>query len=918
MDEETGKTEKTVEGVPEGSPEGAPAGGKKVIIKVGGMSCATCAATIEKGLNRLPGVDQASVNFASEKATVSFDPDRVDQSKLIKTIEELGYSAEQEKVVLKVAGMTCATCVGRVEKALRELPGVGEANVNFATEKATVTFDPTLISVGDMARAVEDAGYHVLTPGEADEERQAAEELFAEKERKDILRKLVFSLVMAGIAIPLSMFMMSFPEGWHHTINYILLIMAIPVQFWAGWQFYRGAWGALKHRTADMNTLIAVGTSSAFIYSLIITFFPGFVEEAGVEMMVYYDTSITIIALILLGRYLEARAKGKTSDAIRRLVGLQARTARVVREGEERDIPIEEVMVQDIIVVRPGEKIPVDGVLTEGDSAVDESMLTGEPIPVEKNPGDEVVGATINGTGTFRFRAERVGRDTVLAQIIRMVEEAQGSKAPIQRLADRVAAVFVPTVIGIALLTFVVWMLAGVEPVFNLALLNFVAVMVIACPCALGLATPTAIMVGTGKGAELGILIKGGESLERIGKIQTMVFDKTGTLTEGRPVVTDLYAEGVGEDELLSVAASVEKASEHPLGTAVVQLAEERGVGFLKVDGFDALPGRGIHAHVEGREVFLGNERLMQERGYGLNGFGGKAELLAAEGKTPIFLARDGRVLGLMALADVLKPQAVEAIRQIKSLGVEVAMITGDNRRTAQAIAGQAGIDRVLAEVLPGDKAAEVKRLQEEGRITAMVGDGINDAPALAQADVGIAVGSGTDVAIEASDVTLMGEDLRRVATALRLSRRTLRTIKQNLFWAFIYNIIGIPIAAGILYPFFGLDGLLNPIYAAAAMAFSSVSVVTNSLRLRRFTDDLQPGTTPESGNVRKSPPARKKEDEMLGKAIDPVCGMTVKKKEAAATSEYQGKTYYFCNVNCKKAFDAEPEKFLTEGPSGM
>ncbi len=890
-----------------------PAAGEKVVIKVGGMSCATCAAAIEKGLARLPGVEGAAVNFASEKATVTFDPDRVGRAELVKTIEDLGYSAAQEKVVLKVSGMSCATCAGRVEKALRELPGVGEAAVNFATEKATLTFDPAQVSVGDMARAVEEAGYHVLTPAEADAERQAAEGAFAARERRAILRKLVFSLVTAGVAVPLSMVMDSFPDGWHNNINYILLAMALPVQFWAGAQFYRGAWGALKHRSADMNTLIAVGTSAAFVYSLIVTFFPGFAEEAGVKAMVYYDSSITIIALILLGRYLEARAKGKTAGAISRLVGLQARTARVVREAEggpgEQDVPIEEVKVGEVIVVRPGEKVPVDGVVIEGASAVDESMLTGEPIPVEKGPGDEVVGATINGTGAFRFRAERVGRDTVLAQIIRMVEEAQGSKAPIQRLADRVAAVFVPTVISIALATFVVWMLAPSEPVFNLALLNFVAVMVIACPCALGLATPTAIMVGTGKGAELGILVKGGESLERIGKIQTMVFDKTGTLTEGRPVVTDIFAEGVKEEELLSVAASVERASEHPLGAAVVQLAEERGTAFLEVEDFDALPGLGIRARVEGREVLLGNDRLMRERGPGLNGLGARAEALAGEGKTPIFLARNGEVVGLMALADVLKPQAAEAVGMIRGLGVEVAMITGDNRRTADAVAGQAGIERVLAEVLPGDKAAEVRRLQEEGRVVSMVGDGINDAPALAQADVGIAVGSGTDVAIEASDVTLMSGDLRRVSTALKLSRRTIRTIKQNLFWAFIYNVIGIPIAAGALYPFFGKGGLLNPIFAAAAMAFSSVSVVSNSLRLRRFSDAYEPGT--DHGMKGKG-------KDMLGKAIDPVCGMTVKKKEAAATSEHQGKTYYFCHVNCKKAFDAEPEKYLSEGPAGM
>jgi Cu+-exporting ATPase len=887
---------------------------RKVVIKVGGMTCTTCASTIEKGLRNLAGVTEANVNFATEKATISFDPSRVDQGHLVKTIEELGYRPEMEKVVLPIAGMTCASCVARVEGALRALPGVAEANVNFATEKARVVYDPGQVSVTEMVRAVANAGYRVLSPEEEKGRELEAEEAFKARELKILRRKLVFSLVIAAIAIPLSMFIMSFPENLHHLIFYILLAMTTPVQFWAGWQFYRGSWGALKHRTADMNTLIAVGTSAAFFYSLLVTFFSGFVERAGIEPAVYYDTSAAIIALILLGRYLEAKAKGKTSEAIKKLMGLQARTARVIRGGREEDVPVEAVMVGDVVLVRPGEKIPVDGVVLDGSSAVDESMLTGEPLPVEKGPGDEVVGATINTTGTFRFRTTRVGRDTVLAQIIRMVEEAQESKAPIQRLADRVAAYFVPTVISIALFTFVAWMLWGPSPSFNFALLNFVAVLVIACPCALGLATPTAIMVGTGKGAEQGILIKGGESLERIGKIMTVIFDKTGTLTVGKPAVTDILAADGDIERVLLLAASMEKVSEHPLGEAVVREAERRGLQLRTVEGFEAMPGRGIRAFVDGDEIFLGNDRLMGERGIGQGSYAEKANELAGAGKTPIFLARGKEMLGLIALADVLKPQAKEAIEELRQMGLEVGMITGDNRRTAETIAQELGVQRVMAEVLPQDKAEEIARLQEEGRKVAMVGDGINDAPALAQADVGIAIGSGTDVAIEASDVTLISDDLRRVATAFRLSRRTLRTIKQNLFWAFIYNVLLIPLAAGVLYPFAKI--LIDPIFAAGAMAFSSISVVGNSLRLRRFRDEFAQEATGEeirTAMVEDIGRKGKEERKMHHKAVDPVCKMKIKKRDAAGTSEYKGKTYYFCSLNCKKVFDEEPEKYLGE-----
>ncbi|MBN2199472.1 MAG: copper-translocating P-type ATPase, partial [Candidatus Aminicenantes bacterium] len=587
-------------------------------------------------------------------------------------------------------------------------------------------------------------------------------------------------------------------------------------------------------RTADMNTLVTVGTLSAYFYSAAATLFPALFRRAGIAPAVYFDTSAFIIALILFGRLLEAGAKGRTSEAIRRLAGLQPRTAFVIRDGAEIEIPIADVQVGDLVLVRPGERIPVDGTVEEGRSSVDESMITGESMPVVKGPGNLVVGATLNKTGSFRFRATKVGRDTALAQIIRLVREAQGSKAPIQRLADVIAGYFVPVVISIAILTFVVWFVFGPEPPLTLALLNFVAVLIIACPCALGLATPTAVMAGTGKGAENGILIKGGESLETVHRVDTILFDKTGTLTKGEPEVTDIVpAPPFDEESLLWLAAAVEKPSEHPLGEAVLRKAREKGLEVDEARDFQAVEGQGVEAVVDGKRVMLGNSRLMADRGADVGALAGRAESFAAEGKTAVFAAVDGRPAGLLAVADTLKDHSAEAVAGLQKLGLEVIMLTGDHRKTAEAIAALAGIRRVIPEVLPGDKVSEIKKLQEAGRRVAMVGDGINDAPALAQADVGIAIGTGTDIAMEASDITLIRDDLRAVASAIALSKQTLRVIKQNLFWAFFYNVAGIPIAAGVLYPFFGL--LLNPIIASAAMAFSSVSVVSNSLRLRRF-----------------------------------------------------------------------------------
>ena len=621
------------------------------------------------------------------------------------------------------------------------------------------------------------------------------------------------------------------------------------MQFWAGLRFYRGAWGALKHKTSDMNTLIAVGTSVAYLYSAIAVVSPGLFTSDLLEPYLYFDTSAMIIALILLGRFLEARARGQTSEALKRLIGLQPKTALIVREGEQREISIEDVRVGDLILVHPGERIPVDGVVRNGYSSVDESMITGESIPVEKKAGDEVIGATINKTGSFQFEATKVGKDTTLARIVKMVEEAQGSKAPIQRLVDVIASYFVPTVIGIGIITFVVWYFVGPAPAITSALLNFVAVLVIACPCALGLATPTAIIVGTGKGAEYGVLIKNGEALERAHRINTILLDKTGTLTRGDPVVTDVVASPFSSpDEVLRLAASAEHSSEHPLGEAVVRAALEKKLELSTSSDFSAIPGQGVEALVEGNRLFLGNLKLMEERGFALNGLEKKATELLEQGRTVMFLGWDNQVAGIIGLADTLKPGAREALQELRKMGIQTAMLTGDNRRTAEAIAREAGIDRVLAEVLPEHKADEVKKLQQEGNVVAMVGDGINDAPALAQADIGIAIGTGTDVAMETGDITLISGDLMGVVTAISLSKRTMRTIKQNLFWAFAYNTALIPVAAGVLYLVFGKSsvpsglhfilgehGFLNPMLAAAAMAASSITVVSNSLRLRRF-----------------------------------------------------------------------------------
>ena len=754
--------------------------------------------------------------------------------------QELGELADL-KTTLSIGGMTCASCVSHVEHALNGVDGVKSATVNLATNKATVEYFPS-VGITDLRHAVEDAGYAVLAAANADEEAALTTKELTTLRNKFVLSLGAAGLIMAVMAFPSTVMWLPF------RMEFLLLALATPVQFWAGRQFYTGAWGALKHRTSNMNTLIAVGTSVAFLYSVFVTFFHGSAVFEGFDAHTFFDTSTAIIGLVLLGRYLEARAKGRASNAIRALMNLQAKTARIVRDGEEHDIPVENVLAGDIVAVRPGERVPVDGEVVEGQSWIDESMLTGESAPVEKSSGDRVFGATVNTTGGFRFRATGVGKDTALARIVRLVEEAQGSKAPIQRLADLIASYFVPVVIGVAALVFAVWLVLGPPPSYVYAMLTAVAVLIIACPCALGLATPAAIMVGTGKGAEMGILIRNAESLERIHKVSVVVLDKTGTLTVGRPVVTYILVSGTKEEEVLRLAASAERGSEHPLATAVVRAAEERGLSLANATHFRAVPGHGIEAVVDAKSLAIGNFALMQRNHIDLDGFGERAETLASQGKSVSFVAVDGSVLGVLAIADKVKTGSREAVAALRRLGVEVVMLTGDNRATADAIAAELGIDRVIANVLPGDKAAQVRQLQAEGRMVAMVGDGINDAPALAQADVGVAIGTGTDVAMEAADMTLISGDIRAVADGFALSSATMRTIRQNLFWAFAYNVALIPVAAGVLYPVFtstgvpdilhpvfGDYGFLNPILAAGAMAVSSVTVLTNSLRLRRF-----------------------------------------------------------------------------------
>jgi Cu+-exporting ATPase len=812
----------------------------KVTLDIHGMTCAACVRRVEQGLEELEGVRHAAVNLATQKATVEYDGLTTDVDRISRKVGDLGYevvgSSDDaapglQKTMVSVGGMTCAACVRRVESALGSVPGVEEASVNLATGRATLHHPADWAGLEHVQDTIADAGYEYLgVPRESEDPLETARI----REERELKRKVVAGAVLSALVFMGSMqhwffFLRSIPR---EAMLVALFCLTTPVVFWVGSRFFTGALKAAKQKTTDMNTLVAVGALSAYLYSSLATFAPRVFVSAGIDLHVYFDGAAMIVTLILLGRLLEAKTKGKTTAAIQRLMGLKPKTARVIRNGEEIDVPVESLIKGDHIRVRPGEKIPTDGAMVSGISAVDESMLTGESIPVEKTPGDRVFAATLNKTGSFTFEATQVGKETALAQIIRLVEEAQGSKAPIQRMADKVASVFVPVVFGIALITFGVWYLLVPEPVFSRALLNFVSVLIIACPCAMGLATPTAIMVGTGLGAENGILIKGGESLEQAYRLTTVVFDKTGTLTTGEPKVTKIVpAEGKTEQEILQVAASIEAVSQHPLAQAIVNRGKELDISLMEAQDFESLSGMGARASLDGTQYWLGSPRLMEQEGISLNGLGTAAAELADQGNTCVLLATDEGVVGVLAILDIPKESAKDAIAALKSMGLGTAMISGDNKKTADAVGRSLGVDQSLGEVLPADKADEIRRLQSQGHVVAMVGDGINDAPALTAADIGIAIGAGTDVALEASDITLIREDLRTVPLAIRLSHQTMRVIKQNLFWAFFYNSLGIPIAAGVLYPFFGI--LLNPVFAAAAMAMSSVSVVSNALRLR-------------------------------------------------------------------------------------
>ncbi len=816
---------------------------QKENLQIVGMTCAACAKTIERVTKKMDGVTSSIVNFSTEKLVIEFDDQKVSIPKIKEVVSKAGYEvleeSKEKEITIPIQGMTCAACANRIEKVVSKLEGVSTASVNFATEKLVTKYNPEKVRISEIKQAIAKAGYKALeieTKAAVDEDK-----IRKQKEIKTLWTKFiisaVFSIPLLYLAMGSMIWWLRFPipnalEPMQYPLNYAIvqIILTLPILI-VGNKFYTVGFKAIIRRSPNMDSLIAMGTSAAVLYSLYSTYRIS-IGDFGYMEDLYFETAGVIITLILLGKSLEAVSKGKTSEAIKKLMGLAPKTAIVIQDGKEVELPIEEVEVNDIILVKPGDKIPVDGIVQEGLTSIDESMLTGESMPIEKKQGDKVFAASINKNGSIKFKATKVGSDTALAQIIKLVEDAQGTKAPIAQMADIVSGYFVPIVFVIALLSSLAWLISGQSAVFSLTI--FISVLVIACPCALGLATPTAIMVGTGKGAEYGILIKGGVALETTHKINTIVFDKTGTITEGKPEVTDILTIGdITKNRLLQIAASAEKGSEHPLGEAIVRGAEKENLEVLKLDSFEAIPGYGIQVIIEGSKILLGNRKLMVDRGISLSALEKESDRLASEGKTPMYIAMGEELSGIIAVADVVKESSAKAIKKLHEMGIEVAMITGDNRRTAEAIAKQVGIDRVLAEVLPQDKSNEVKKLQAEGKMVSMVGDGINDAPALAQADIGIAIGSGTDVAMESADIVLMRSDLMDVPTAIQLSKSTIRNIKQNLFWAFGYNVLGIPVAAGLLYAFGGPT--LNPILAAAAMSLSSVSVLTNALRLKGF-----------------------------------------------------------------------------------
>ena len=807
---------------------------KKVSMKIEGMSCSACANRIERIVNKLDGVEKGAVNFAAETLALEYDESAVELGQVEAAIEKAGFKVKKniKDYTFKVEGMTCSACANRVERVTQKIEGVELAVVNFATEKLTIKLDADVASYGQVKAAVEKAGFQLVS-----EEDTIKGEEKKHDEASKLLIRFIISLIFAVPLLIISMgHMVGMPlphliDPMMNPFNFgiVQLILTLPVVM-AGYKFYQVGIKNLIQLSPNMDSLIAIGTLTAFFYS-VFGIYKITQGDASYAMHLYFESAAVILTLITLGKYLEAVSKGKTSQAIKALMGLAPKTATIERNGRELEVPIEEVVVGDLVLVKPGEKLPVDGEVIEGSTAIDESMLTGESIPVEKTVGSLVIGASINKTGFIKYKATKVGRDTALSQIVKLVEDAQGSKAPIAKMADIISAYFVPIVIGLAILSSVAWLLAGETGVFALSI--FISVLVIACPCALGLATPTAIMVGTGKGAEYGVLIKGGEALETTHKLSTLIFDKTGTITEGKPKVTDIVTTNLSEEQLLIYAASAEKGSEHPLGEAIVRAAIDRGYQLCELESFNAIPGHGIEVGIQGKQMLLGNKKLMIEKTIDVSSLSETSDQLAYDGKTPMYMAIDGQLAGIIAVADTVKESSKKAIETLHQMGIKVAMITGDNQKTADAIARQVGIDLVLAEVLPADKANEVKKLQETGVKVGMVGDGINDAPALAQADIGIAIGSGTDVAIESADIVLMKSDLMDVSTAIKLSKATIRNIKENLFWAFAYNVLGIPVAMGLLHLLGG--PLLNPMIAAAAMSLSSVSVLLNALRLRRF-----------------------------------------------------------------------------------
>ncbi|WP_434725283.1 heavy metal translocating P-type ATPase [Mesorhizobium sp. RIZ17] len=828
--------------IPDSQSGGLPTGRESITLRIGGMTCAHCPPAIEKAVREVTGVKTVSVNLATQTAKVGYDPAQAKVSEILRAIRSVGYAVGTATMRIPIKNMHCTSCATRVELALKMTPGVIVARASLAPNAVDIEYQPERTDFQELRRSIESSGYRLAEPKvKPTDETLDPAEAANEQEYRSLMRKF---WIAAVISLPVMAF--SYPDlipglrDWmpmgsdtRRIVWALLGVLSLPVLLWSGSQFFVGMWDALKHRAANMHTLIAIGITAAFLYSVVAVAWPGIFPDMALAE-VFWDVTDVVVALVVLGLALEIKAKGRTSQAIKKLIGLQAKTARVVRDGKEIDLPVEEVLVNDTVIVRPGEKIPVDGKVSVGSSAVDESMITGESMPVEKQTGDEVIGGTLNKTGSFRFTATKVGKDTALASIIRMVKDAQGSKAPIQRVVDTVSGYFVPAVMIVAILAALVWYDFGPEPRLIYATVILVTTLIIACPCALGLATPTSLTVGIGKGAENGILIRSGDALQAAEKLDAIILDKTGTITEGEPALTDVVVTpGHEENAVLRLTASLERGSEHPLASAIVKGAGARKIELADAEGFAAIPGHGVSGRIDGHDVLFGNAKLLRDRGVPADALLPQWERLANEGKTPMYVAVDGRAAGLIAVADTVKPDSRAAIEILKGLGIEVVMLTGDNERTGRAIAREVGIDRVLAEVLPDDKAHEVQKLQLEGKSVGMVGDGVNDAPALAQADVGFAIGTGTDVAIEASDVTLIRGSLMGVVTAIEISRATMRNVRQNLVGAFGYNALGIPVAAGVLYPFIGL--LLSPLIAAAAMAFSSVTVVTNANRLRFF-----------------------------------------------------------------------------------